>query len=247
MLRNSHSFPLDLLIWNGLPLGMLFIGALVWWWVKQLLNINSSVQWVLLSVVGVVFVHSMFEYPFEYLYFLIPVGLLMGALQAWMPANATGSHRISSVPMAVALVIGAMALGWIGVEYLRVEEASRENRMVAAGYAASAELPDVMLLDEPREYMRFWRTPAQPGMSAETLDWMRKITERNPAPPTLMRFALAMGLNGKPEIASRTLVQLCNMHRTTACDEGRTAWFQAQATYPVLKSVAYPTTPIASR
>ena len=239
MLRNSHNTLLDLLLWNGVPLGLLFIGALAWWWFVQLRACVSAERWVLLSAVGVVFVHAMFEYPFEYLYFLLPVGLLMGVLD--VSVNRLGvPRRVPRAAVASALVGLTAAVAWVGVEYMRVEEGSRDNRMLAAGYARSANLPDVTLLDEPREYMRFWRTEARAGMTEGELVWMRKVVERNPAPPSLLRYAIAMGLNGRPDEAAQTLVQLCNMHRVSSCAEGRKSWGVAQERFAPLRSVPYP-------
>ena len=239
MLRNSHNMLLDLLLWNGVPMGLLFIGALAWWWWAQLRACASAEHWVLLSAIGVVFVHAMFEFPLEYLHFLLPVGLLMGAVDISVPRHV-GARRVPRAAVALALAGLTGATAWIGVEYLRVEEGSRENRMLAAGYASSANLPDVVLLDEPREYMRFWRTQARVGMTDAELAWMRKVVERNPAPPSLLRYAIAMGLNGRPNEAAQTLVQLCNMHRVSSCAEGRKSWGVAQERFAPLRSVPYP-------
>ena len=241
MLRNSHNTLLDILLWNGVPLGLFFIGALAWWWIARLRACTSAEQWVFLSAIGVVFVHAMFEFPLEYLHFLLPVGMLMGALDGWEGERRL--WRVPRAPVALALAGLAVATAWIGVEYVRVEEGSRDNRMLAAGYASSANLPDVMLLDEPREYMRFWRTPARVGMNSEEIAWMRKVAERNPAPPTLLRYAVATGLNGQPDVAARTLVQLCNMHKTASCNEGRTSWAALGAQFPQLQDIPYPRTP----
>jgi hypothetical protein len=117
--------------------------------------------------------------------------------------------------------------------------------MLAAGYAQSASLPDVVLLDEPRDYMLYWRTEAAPGMSVKQLAWMADMAGRNPAPPTLLRYATALGLNGRPEDARRTLVQLCNMHKAVRCDEGRASWTLLQQRFEVLRSIPYPATPAA--
>ena len=239
MMRNSHNTLLDLLLWNGVPLGLLFIGALAGWWLVRLRACTTAEHWVVLSAIGVVFVHAMFEFPFEYLYFLLPVGLLMGALEDSASQRRT-SWQVPRVAVAMALAGLAVATAWVGVEYMRVEEGSRDNRMLAAGYARSAELPDVLLLDEPREYMLFWRTTARAGMTEGELAWMRKVVERNPAPPALLRYALATGINGRPDDAARTLVQLCNMHKVASCDEGRKSWGLLQEQFDMLRTIPYP-------
>lgn len=241
MLRNSHNTLLDLLIWNGIPLGLLIVGGLVFWLVQQARQCDSARRGIVLAAVLVIAVHATLEFPLEYLYFLIPTGLFVGALAGW-----DASVPLQRLPRALAAAIFAVLLGmtaWVASEYSRIEEASRDNRMLAAGYARSAELPDVVLLDEPREYMRFWRTQARAAMPEAQIEWMRKITERNPAPPSLLRYALALGLNSRPQDATDTLVRLCNMHNAARCDEGRKSWGQLQSQNPVLTAVTYPRTP----
>ena len=241
MLRNSHSLPLDLLIWNGIPIGLLTIGVLVWWLIRQARLCNSAERGVVLAAVVVVTVHATFEFPLEYLYFLVPTGLLVGALEVWDDTSPAPTVPRGAVAALLAALAGMTV--WVGVEYMRVEEGSRDNRMLAARYSRSAALPDVLLLDEPREYMKFWRTQAREGMSAPELNWMRRIAERNPAPPTLLRYATALGLNGQPAGSARTLVQLCNMHWPERCEEGRKSWAQLQVNFPVLGAIAYPRSP----
>jgi Virulence factor membrane-bound polymerase, C-terminal len=185
--------------------------------------------------------YSLIEFPLESFYFLVPFGLLVGTLEVWTP-----TRQVAAVPRAVLAVamasLGALGLT-IAVEYFDVEDASRNGRLLEAGFVTSAPLPKVVLLDEPIEYIRFWRTHARAGMSADELDWMRKVAGRNPAPPTLLRYATANGLNGHAEITTRTLVQLCNMHPWHRCDEGRKSWAQLQQNFPVLQSIPYPPTP----
>lgn len=244
MLRNSHSFPMDLLVWNGIPLGSTILVLIAFWWVQQLRRCDSVERGALLGMVGIVFVHSLFEFPFEYLYFLIPCGLFVGLLEG-LPVE--GAVRLGvHVPRAVmATLVSTLAAftAWILVEYVEVQDASSNNRLVAAKFAARADLPDVILLDEPREYMRFWRTEAKPDMSAKELAFMRSIALRNPSPPSLLRYATALGVNGAAADSARMLVSLCNMHRKERCDEGRKSWALLQARYPSLLAVDFPPAP----
>jgi Virulence factor membrane-bound polymerase, C-terminal/O-Antigen ligase len=241
MLRQSHSVPLDLMVWTGVPLGLLLIGIIVLWWVRHMMRCDSAERAVVFTAVSLILLYSSIEFPLESFFFLVPFGLLTGALEAWSPASP-----LSHAPRAAfALVLGAIAaLGFaVGVEYLDVEQASRDGRLAAAGYGPTRPLPAPVLLDEPIEYIRFWRTQARPGMSVDELDWMRRIAGRNPAPPTLLRYAVATGLNGQSEVAAQALIRLCNMHRAKRCDDGRKSWAQLQQSFPVLSTVPYPPTP----
>ena len=240
MLRNSHNVVIDLLLWNGIPLGLLMIGVLAWWFVRQLRNCSDPQHWLLLVGVSVVVVHALLEYPIEYMYFLLPMGLMVGAMEGWQPTKPWRAPRLT---LAVPLIAMTGLTGWVSVEYYRVEEASRQGLMVMAGYARTAAPPDVVLLDGPREYIRLWKTPAHSEMKVEELRWMRDVVERNPSPPAMLRYALATGLNRNPLESAATLVRLCNMHKPERCDEGRKSWAQAQSQYPALEGITFPRTP----
>lgn len=241
MLRNSHNVVLDLLLWNGIPLGLLLIGIVVWWFVRRLRDCADAERWLLLVGVGVVAVHALLEYPLEYLYFLLPVGLMVGAVEGL--AGEAKPWRIPRAALWAPLAVLAGFTAWVAVEYTRIEEASRQGLMLMAGYARSADAPDARLLDGPREYIVFWKTAARPGMSADELKWMRDVVERSPSPPALLRYAAATGLNGRALDSAATLTRLCNMHRPSRCEEGRTSWHQLQSQYPALLAVPYPPTP----
>ena len=79
-------------------------------------------------------------------------------------------------------------------------------------------------------------------MSADEVDWMRRVSQRYPVPAALLRYALAAGLNGRPDEAAATLGRLCKMHAPARCDEGRVAWAELQGRYPELRAIVAPPT-----
>ena len=66
------------------------------------------------------------------------------------------------------------------------------------------------------------------------------MEERNPVPPAQLRFALAAGLNNRPQEATDTLIRLCFMNRPDRCKEGQVAWAQLQQQYSTLQSLPFP-------
>ncbi len=78
----AHNVILDLILWNGIPIGLAIAAFLAWWFWTMVRHINSFQQWVLLSFLMVLGVHAMLEYPLQYAYFLLPAGLVMGCLNA---------------------------------------------------------------------------------------------------------------------------------------------------------------------
>jgi O-antigen ligase len=245
-LLQSHNFVLDLMIYNGVVLGLLVVGFVGWWLMRHIRRCRTVEQWALIAAIGTLFTHALLEYPLDYLYFLLPAGLIAGTLDSW---TVDGSSRWR-IPRWSLMGLWTMLFGmllWVSVEYIKVESAVRQLRFVMLGIGVDkvpdAPVPDVWLLDQPREFHRYWMTPATTGMSVVQLDWMRRVSMREPRPPAQLRYALAAGLNGRPEEAAVTLARLCKLHAAVRCDEGRASWIAAQQQHPVLRNIPYPATP----
>jgi O-antigen ligase len=244
-LEHSHNAVFDFLIWNGIPLGALIIALIVAWLWRQIRNCSNPAEWAGLLGLAAIAVHSLTEYPLDYAYFLLPLGLIMGALSEATAAPPRAQqakmwgHRALVVPALLAIVM----LVWIASEYGRVEQGMRELRFAQAGYGttlANVRPPEVFLLDGPREFQRFARTEASKHMSAEELDWMRRVSSRFPYPPSLFRFAVAAGLNGNAHEARDVLGKLCRMNPQSRCIEAAQAWQALQAKYPELLAINVP-------
>lgn len=258
-LLNAHNVLLDLAIWIGVPLGLTAGATIVGWWVQRVRNCHDLASTQLLAIFMVVGIHALLEYPLDYAYFLLPWGMAIGMVDGLRSAAlrqfvALGHPRtrLPLLPMKAArgIALAAVVLfGAVLIEYLRVDASVRELRLqlagIATGSAVSVAPPDVILLDAPREFYRFTATQAQAGLSEADLDWMRKVVHRHPFPPVLLRYALAAGLNGQPEVAALTLRRLCKIHPQPRCEEARDAWAALQRRYPVLQAVPAPQLPIA--
>jgi hypothetical protein len=240
--QNAHSIVLDLPLWMGIPLAAVLLLLVGLWLLRQLRACNDGVHWSLLLALGAIGVHALTEYPLDYAYFLLSLGLLAGTLEPLAP-----QPRILIAPLWTYWVpwsAAAAMLVWVGVEYMKVEESTRQVRMVLAGigleHRSHVPPPDTVLLDQLREYHRFWITRARAGMTDPELAWMRDVTFRNPSHGAMLRYALALGLNGRPDEAGRMLVAICHIHQPRRCDEARESWHALQQQYPTLASMPVP-------
>jgi O-antigen ligase len=254
-LEHSHNLLLDLLLWNGVPLGLLLFAALMVWFARRIRDCRTAERWAVLGSVGAVFVHALLEYPLDYAYFLLPAGFMVGALEGEAPPGRQ-ALRVPRAAVAAVLAAQLALLGFVAAEYLRVQEATRQLRFmlvqIAAPDGAVPLPPSVRLLDAPREFHRFWLRQAKPGMSAVDLDWMRRVSQRYPVPAAMLRYALAAGLNGRAAEATSTLGRLCKMHPSARCEEARAAWTGLQGRHPELRGIPPPavlpgSTPAADR
>ena len=240
--QNAHSIILDLPLWMGAPLALVVMACAGRWLVAQMRACADGLQWSLALAILAIGTHALTEYPLDYAYFLFTLGLLVGALEGRdrEPHNLRAHVATFIAPWVVSLGM----LFWIGVEYMKVEESARQVRMVLAGVGLEkvsfVPPPDVAVLDAPREYHRLWITRVRSDMPVEDLTWMRKVVFRNPSSPAMLQYALAAGLNGRPDDAERMLRAVCNVHPPRRCAEAREFWRAAQNEYSELKAIALP-------
>ena len=242
--EHSHNIVLDLLLWAGIPVGGLIVLLAGWALWRQLRAVSDArALWLLIAVFGVL-AHAMVEFPLEYAYFLVPTGLALGA--AWSLQQPSPPRRIA----AVALPLAGAALGAlfvvIALDYFEAEQNTRMLRLESARIGVTkleTPAPHLRLLDQQQAFLEFARTEARRNMSAAELEWMRKVSQRFAYPPAMFRYALAAGLNGQPDVATRTLAQLCSIHPLPRCEEAREGWRALQERYPELRAVPPPALP----
>jgi Virulence factor membrane-bound polymerase, C-terminal/O-Antigen ligase len=239
-LEHSHNLLLDLLLWAGAPVGGAIALLITYWFVTRARACASATGYLWLVGLAGLFAHGLVEYPLEYAYFLMPAGLMIGAVESLHPSP-------SAMPIR-PWVLRAVGLGGLGMlalvswDYLRAEDGYRTMRFETAriGTNQTTPPPQLLLLSHLQAYQQLVQTTAKPGMSAEQLAWMRRVSERYPFPPVMLRYALAAGLNGDPAAAARTLKNICHMHPWERCAEARQAWPVLQARYPQLAAVPTP-------
>jgi hypothetical protein len=116
---NAHNIVLQFLAEFGLTGGLMLIGAAFVWWVPQFREKASFHRWLILSLVAIISLHSLLEYPLWYAYFLGPFALFVGAAD-----NSVWHVRpiYSSRIIVVALCIGIVwTLASVYYDYRRVE------------------------------------------------------------------------------------------------------------------------------
>ncbi|MGH8562504.1 MAG: Wzy polymerase domain-containing protein, partial [Nevskiales bacterium] len=242
LLSHSHNLLLDLVIWNGLPIGLLIIAGIIWWLVSRAWRCRSPESWFALLAIGCVGVHSLFEYPLDYAYFLLPVGLLIGLVEADRSPGKT-----FEIPRAILwLVVAASAffMGLVWHEY-RIVEADYllmrfETRNIGP-LKAEQTAPDIILLTQLREDLRMARSLARRNMSAEELEWMRRVTYRYPYYSNLFRYSLSLALNHRIPEASIEFRRLYDIYgEKPYVDAKHAIQLLAETQYPELKDWELP-------
>jgi O-antigen ligase len=134
ILDNAHNLPLQLAVELGVPVALLACAGFFWWLVRQRPwsepDATRRLAW---SVVAVILLHSLLEYPLWYGPFQMAFGFSLGLLARrpdLSPASLLGPRGRSAVSalLALALLYTAWDYHWISQLYTPPEERSALHR-----------------------------------------------------------------------------------------------------------------------
>lgn len=240
LFSHSHNLFLDLILWCGIPAGLLVSIYLVGWSWRRLCEVRGSEDAVLMLFLIVVGNHAMLELPLHHAYFLLPAGLVMGALNVRLNARPILIVRRWSV---IAVWLASVALlALIIRDYSRVEASYQALRFEWAHIKTDIRRgpPEVLLLTQWREFIRFARFEPSSGMSADKLDWMRKLTSAYPSAGAFHKLAGALAMNQQPDEAQLWLKRLCKFVSESQCADVKAAWANQSLSNSGIAAVPWP-------
>ena len=237
---HSHNLFLDLILWCGIPIGLFVSFYLARWFLHGLRAVRSAEDALLMLFLLVVGNHAMLELPLHYAYFLLPTCLVMGALNERLNVQPMIALGRWSVVIVWLLAVALLAL--LIRDYARVETSYKELRFEWANIITEirAGPPDILLLTQWREFIRLARFEPTSGMSAEDLNWLRKITSTYPSTGNFHKVAAALAMNQQPQEATLWLKRMCKIVSETQCAAVKTAWASQSMNNPAMSAVPWP-------
>lgn len=204
---NAHNVVLDVLAWNGVPLGMALTLACMHWFLSRVWTMREVSALCAMACLLPVAIHSLLEYPFAYSYFLLAGGLMVGVVEAFRsPVSFVAiPRRLSLVFLASWFMVGAHVI----YEYIQVEEDFRvvrfENLRIGQTPKEYQPPQNIWLLSHLGAMLNAARQEAKRDMTRDEVENLRKTSLRFPYGSLALRYALALGLNGQPEMAARQM------------------------------------------
>lgn len=237
---HSHNLFLDLMLWCGIPVGLFVSIYLVRWLWLRLCAVRGAEDAVLLLFLLVVGNHAMLELPLHHAYFLLPVGLVMGALNVRL-----GAQSILVVGRWSVLVVWLASVALLAPiirDYSRVETSYQALRFEWARIKTEirGKPPEVLLLTQWREFIRLGRFEPTSGMSADNLDWMRKVSSLYPSTGGFHKLAGALAMNQRPDEAQLWLKRMCKIVTESQCAAVKAAWANQSLSNPDIAAVPWP-------
>ncbi|GAB3500753.1 O-antigen ligase family protein [Curvibacter fontanus] len=238
----AHNVLLDLAVGIGFPLTLVVVVVSARWFWRRMTWVHTPAGWYCMALTIPLVVHSMLEFPHSYVYFLIPVLLAIGVLEAGAAQGAVLKIRVSYASASAFLLFLLMA--WSAVEYVAIEEDFRVARFEALRVGQTPSeyaVPESMLLTQLDAMLKATRTRPAPGMSTSDIDLLRRAAGRFPWTAIQNRYALSLALNGHPEEAVRQMQVIRAMHGDKHYEAVKVTWeLMAKEKYPQLKKLKLP-------
>lgn len=241
IVHHAHNLLLDLMVWNGVPIGLAIAAGLGLWARAQWRACQSMQQRLLLLALTLLLVHAMLELPHAYLYFLLPSAVMMGTLSA-----LGASQPVTLVPrnwVGLATVALGSVLVFAVRDYRAIEEDMAAARMRAAQIHNPHPTPEPspLFLGYLHAALKRLRIESERELSAGDFADIRRALDRYPGYGALFRYARASALSGRPEEARWALERLCLLNPLHECESALQRWRELAKDSPEMSGVKLPT------
>lgn len=238
--KQAHNLVLDLVLWNGVPIGLTIAVLLGWWAWRAIRNIADIFQLTMFLFLVVLFAHAMLEYPLQYAYFLLPAGLMMGALN-----SSLGFRVVCQTPKwfagCIALTITLMLAITIR-DYFWVETSMYglrfEQRRIQTSIPPTP--PEVMVLTQWRDFIYFARMEPSKIHGVQDLVWAGNLVRTMPSAMGMYKFASMLAFAGKPDEAQHWLKVLCRINAKPQCEAIRNMWLTESEKHTAMAAIPWP-------
>lgn len=238
----AHTIVLDFAVGLGLPLTLVVLTVSVVWLYRRVTNMQTLESRYAMASIIPLGVHSLFEFPFTYAYFLFPGFFFVGVLERER-VHSTSLSINSKVYAALYVLMAGLAIVLL-MDYVKLEEDFRNARMevVRVGEAMPAiDYSEITVLNQLSALSKATRLSIKPAMSKTDIQMLKNVALIYPWSACQSRYALALALNGDPTEARRQLQVVRAMHglKTYRSIKGR--WIElSKERFPELRVFNFP-------
>jgi Virulence factor membrane-bound polymerase, C-terminal/O-Antigen ligase len=199
--NNSHDIFIDLLAKTGL-LGMAIVLLGVVTWIVRVLRVpHTPTRIFALTLLAVLMMHALVEYPQQYMFFLLPAMFVLGLLE-------TRSLRLVSRPFSYGLHTVLVLLGLASLYPVLRDYNRAEVLYYGARPAEEYRADPSFLFRSWGEYGAATLLPMNSQDLATKLSMHEEALALLPGETVLRRYAVLQALAGQPEMAMDTVARL---------------------------------------
>ncbi|MEQ1342696.1 PglL family O-oligosaccharyltransferase [Acinetobacter seifertii] len=207
---SAHNVLLDLIIWNGIPIGTVMIAYFVCWlfWLNQ--QAKETISIIAIMMVCTVLIHAMLEFPQRYAYFLLTCGFLLGVIQAQTPIlkGVVLSKKLLRLVWGIGLVL-IIAIWRDYNVYVMNSNLLFKNKQPNAEFMGSDRIFVLTQFDQRLKWIAL--NPNVTLSEAELVQW-GNFVKNKATPYNLRKYAQLLAYNGKVDQAEQQIFILQHLY-----------------------------------
>ena len=242
LFAQTHNLFLDLLVWTGIPTGFsLFILMTCWLWAacKKLTNRSQSTYFLIILLAAM---HSMVEFPLHHVYFLLPVGLVVGVLNESLDFHSLFRFgAVGRVFVAAGLCSLLVVLAFVVRDYFLLESASTSLRFQNArvGSVQKINIPNSLLINQLKEQLNFFLLQPVAAASADELRSARQLSAVFPSYHNMLKLITLLALSQHTDEAQQWMRRCPALLDKDARRQLFVDWLHIQSSYPTLNNFSW--------
>lgn len=208
---SAHNVLLDLIIWNGIPLGAVIITYFACWFIWLNQQAKNTISIIAIMMVCTVLIHAMLEFPQRYAYFLLTCGFLLGIVQAQTTVlkGIILNKRLFRLSWVVSLLLIIAILRDYNV-YVLNSNLLFSNKRPNAEFMGSGK---IFVLTQFEQRLRWIELNPRTTLSENDLVEWGNLVKNKATPYNLRKYAKLLAYNGKVEQAQQQIFILQHLYR----------------------------------
>lgn len=239
LFQSAHNIALDVLLWVGIPLGISILGAGTYI-VARALTMATDGQRLASGAIVAILNHALLEYPLFYSYFLLSLGVFIGANTPRLNselAHAKPTQRWMLVPLAL-LVAATGKLTW---DFKQTSTLLVTTDLTKPKDPSSTD-PDLGINKHWLRLVHYSRLDLHQSSQPVDLQELRALFLRVPTAHMGLNYAIQLQTQGATEQAQYWLRHTCNVQSQQHCDYLKKKWTALPALHASQPNATWPTT-----
>lgn len=209
--NSAHNVLLDIIIWNGIPIGIVIIAYFACWflWLKQ--QAKETISIIAIMMVCTVLIHAMLEFPQRYAYFLLTCGFLLGIIQAQTPVlkGIVLNKQVLRLIWGISVIL--LVAIWRDYNvYVTNSNLLFKNKQPNAEILGSNQ---IFILTQFEQRLKWIEMKPETTLSDADLAVWGNFVKNKATPYNLRKYAQLLAYNGKVEQAEQQIFILQHLYR----------------------------------
>ncbi|MDC4964549.1 Wzy polymerase domain-containing protein [Acinetobacter baumannii] len=209
--NSAHNVLLDIIIWNGIPIGVVIIAYFTCWflWLNQ--QAKETISIIAIMMVCTVLIHAMLEFPQRYAYFLLTCGFLLGIIQAQTPIlkGIVLNKQVLRLIWGISLIL-LLAIWRDYNVYVTNSNLLFKNKQPNAEILGSNQ---IFILTQFEQRLKWIEMKPKTTLSDADLAVWGNFVKNKATPYNLRKYTQLLAYNGKVEQAEQQIFILQYLYR----------------------------------